>query len=485
MDIRDVPKNDLRDFLGKNNVNYDDLYVESFNLIKEGAKYYPVGVIQWIKAYNLIKNKIFVPVYSIEDINYMNNTELKKLSNTLDLKVPNTVNIVQVLKYLHKLSNDKISTLLENSNYSDVIKYCNIKPEYCVENKEKIWANMLLRDFGTRYYSGDIIKYYEMLNVKTYGITLKQKNESLEMVYNSEYVIPGGAVYTNDGSWFDLKNKKFYFVITINDPKRYDNNTIFYVVFSIKNKVLETHIFTTLQEAQIKWEHLLENKNDFLSMFQFTENNKDVIIYDNYLVDIVISDNKIVKSNMIEFSRKKSPPDIWQGRDKILRICTIKNIYIHPPNKGTYVPFISMKKIKKDGNIRTIKQADYFDDNIYEMEPDFEYTKSGRQMKMKYVDKAIFFEGIPEQIIKELISYKDFMFNLPRIDKVIKYSNTIFKTLSFHGLFGELNTTPRKEKEDFSYLVAYLHFYPTNLFHYKYMKKDSEIEVYYGYIILS
>lgn len=170
MDIRDLPRNDIYHFLEKNNVKYNniDIYDKTMNLIRMGSKYYPISIIQWIKAHNLISYGVMVPVYSIEDIRNMKQDKLLILSDKLRLKIVNIDNIVGILKYMHRLSKSYLDSLpselveniaLNNYGVKEINYLCNSssKLNKILCDNDRFWREKYLRTYGEPGNISDIL----------------------------------------------------------------------------------------------------------------------------------------------------------------------------------------------------------------------------------------------------------------------------------------------------------------------------------------
>lgn len=110
--ITDVPYEDIKLFLTKNNVrissNEKNNYDTVLKMIKAGkGTNHPDSLIDWIIAYNLLNDKIHVNRYSVTEINLANERELQELgellgvSDSVDIKQ----SVLNILRYLKKLDN--------------------------------------------------------------------------------------------------------------------------------------------------------------------------------------------------------------------------------------------------------------------------------------------------------------------------------------------------------------------------------------------
>jgi hypothetical protein len=108
--ITDVPLEDIKLFLTKNNVkiptNNKSIYDTAFSMIITGkGNYYPDSLIDWIIAHNLLNEGKDIRIYTRGEIDLLPPRELKKLSNFLDIYESNNLkrSVINVLKYLKKL----------------------------------------------------------------------------------------------------------------------------------------------------------------------------------------------------------------------------------------------------------------------------------------------------------------------------------------------------------------------------------------------
>lgn len=105
--IRDIPYEDIKIFLIANNKYYkddNDAYDKARLLLKnKRATGHTISIIEWTIAYNLVKNKTYVPNYTINEINKLSQNEINKLAKLLTMNGNNVDNIINILRYLRKL----------------------------------------------------------------------------------------------------------------------------------------------------------------------------------------------------------------------------------------------------------------------------------------------------------------------------------------------------------------------------------------------
>jgi len=131
-DIRDVPYEDIQEFLKANKKSYkneNDAYSKALILLKDNKVVgHTVKIVEWIIAHNLIKKKVNVPYYSSYEINNMPEIEVYQLSKLLTMKSNNRENIINILRYINKLKDmellpeivDIIDDLLNELDVRDV-----------------------------------------------------------------------------------------------------------------------------------------------------------------------------------------------------------------------------------------------------------------------------------------------------------------------------------------------------------------------------
>lgn len=146
MNINDIPIHDIILFLTKNNITIkNDPYDQALILIKKGTDFYPVSIIEWTMAYNLLRSKTNIRKYSISEIVFMPELELEQLSRSLGMKTTKIKHIIKILEYAGKLDiSDNLNEypiesllemkiLLNRMNYREIISYCS-------NNKNKLYS---------------------------------------------------------------------------------------------------------------------------------------------------------------------------------------------------------------------------------------------------------------------------------------------------------------------------------------------------------
>jgi len=206
MNIKDIPVLEIENFLGKNNITYDtnNMYEKAFDLIKNEADYYPISIIEWIKAYNLIKSKVDVPFYYTDDLESLDQNKLTELSKLLTLKTTNMDHIINILKYMGKL---KVKKLIDDIDYDIIKKLYGSK-----------LANFLKKYDFKIILVNEIIKNNLMTRIKT----LREGKQVGVMNY---FIYPTiDSIFKGPSGSFDFKDK-IYGTILMNKGTLSDSST--------------------------------------------------------------------------------------------------------------------------------------------------------------------------------------------------------------------------------------------------------------------
>ena len=112
-DIHDLDIEHVKLLLSKNNIKIprtnEEIYDIAFELMNNKSTLYddmPVSIIEWMMAYNLLNKNLIIDFYSIEDIKELTLIDRKKLAKSLGMKGDNIDNIVNILRYIHKLKSE-------------------------------------------------------------------------------------------------------------------------------------------------------------------------------------------------------------------------------------------------------------------------------------------------------------------------------------------------------------------------------------------
>src|SRR5436190_16665330 len=114
--VHDIDIEDIKILLSKNNIKIpeikDEIYDIAFDLMNEKSTSYddvPISIIEWMMAHNALKKNIINKTYYSDDIKALSTVEINKLSKSLGMKSNNIDNIINILRYMHKLKNSIIS----------------------------------------------------------------------------------------------------------------------------------------------------------------------------------------------------------------------------------------------------------------------------------------------------------------------------------------------------------------------------------------
>lgn len=128
--IRDIVFVDIISFLWNNDIIIPKEKDEAYDIALELILYnndivYTDVIIDWMKAYNLLLNKVYVPNYSINQINELSDKKLNNLIALLDTDGIDSV--INILLFMHKiisLDKDSIFEVMKNSNISTIENMC-------------------------------------------------------------------------------------------------------------------------------------------------------------------------------------------------------------------------------------------------------------------------------------------------------------------------------------------------------------------------
>src|SRR5436190_13122680 len=127
--IYDIPYEDIQEFLLANNkdfINKNDAYDKAQILFKDRkAIEHTTSIIEWLMAYNLLVKKINIPNYNINEIDKMSQIQINELAKLLKMQGNNRENILNILRYLHKLNDvildiDINNTILHTLNELEI-----------------------------------------------------------------------------------------------------------------------------------------------------------------------------------------------------------------------------------------------------------------------------------------------------------------------------------------------------------------------------
>jgi hypothetical protein len=244
-DINDIPLSDIKIFLAINGKDVKDvknittLYNVAFELMQDPTTSYknvPISIIQWMKAYNLILNKIDIPTYTLNEIEQLDTKELSELAKLLTMKTTNINSVINILIYMDKLYDD------------DIILNNMIFPKEVAKN---ILSNM---DYATTYNvlsaSKNINKllpdYKNWLHLGAISRELKYVNYNTRKYYNSDLydLKPGDRVfnYLKMGTHVNMKNRMGGRSKIKRKIYLYRNNKNYIVISSNNNSAKLKHV---------------------------------------------------------------------------------------------------------------------------------------------------------------------------------------------------------------------------------------------------
>lgn len=165
-DIYDINIDDIKLFLIANNedvpINDDESYELAWELMQNpNSKFIPNSIIEFMMAYNNILKKTKISLYSINEIKQLSDIELRKLATSLSMKGTNINNVINILRYMDKLTDENIISILpdviilelfKQSNIDDIKNFCLIKKN----NKlSKVCRSLDLLDIVKSKFEGD------------------------------------------------------------------------------------------------------------------------------------------------------------------------------------------------------------------------------------------------------------------------------------------------------------------------------------------
>ena len=122
---------DIKFFLTLNKISIpvNDIYSSAWDLIISGTiTSAPPSVTDWIISYNLLSQKINIPIYKTSEILLSQDKDLKDLANLLTLPIVDKERIIRILGYLNVLNNDiDIFEALPQEILGNIIKELDCK----------------------------------------------------------------------------------------------------------------------------------------------------------------------------------------------------------------------------------------------------------------------------------------------------------------------------------------------------------------------
>ena len=109
-DVYDIDIENIILLLSKNNIKIPDsrneIYDIAFDLMNDKNTSYddvPISIIEWMMAHNALKKNSSINFYEIEDIKTLTIIDRKNLAKNLGMGGDNIDNIINILRYMHKL----------------------------------------------------------------------------------------------------------------------------------------------------------------------------------------------------------------------------------------------------------------------------------------------------------------------------------------------------------------------------------------------
>jgi len=109
-DIHDLDLDHLKKFLVQNGIfvpkERERIYEKAFDLMNQKITLYDdadISIVQWLLAYNALKNNVVNRRYTESEINNLSKGELDKLAKKLGMKGNNIDNILTILRFMNKL----------------------------------------------------------------------------------------------------------------------------------------------------------------------------------------------------------------------------------------------------------------------------------------------------------------------------------------------------------------------------------------------
>ena len=282
--INDLSESDVIKFLQINNI-YDviDIYQEAFKLMKNKRTNYkkvPINIIEWMMAYNALQKKVNVPEYTISQIDKLNQMQVNWLTNKLGMKTKNIGSMINILKYMHKITDlrfedypDIYSNLLVNSDFKIIINLIKAKPELAKRIPE-LFTEILAYNENDIYYGGLLYLIDNLFKLGKYKIIF-QIMPMISENYPNNYLDLLGFFSKNDLldeylSTFPQKYRDdvlvYRLIETIEDP----NVHKFYVIDKILNFAINNDKINIIEDLYSK---IQLNRRHDISSYSFNGTN--------------------------------------------------------------------------------------------------------------------------------------------------------------------------------------------------------------------
>ena len=268
--VQDIDIEAIKVLLSINNIEIPDkkheIYDKAFSLMNNESTSYegvPTSIIEWMLAYNALKKSVIKKSYHIRDLRKLSKIDQNVLAKSLGMKGNNVDNIVNILRYMHKLEGelkfeenlDLYKPLLLNSDLFTVINLLEskqslkplvleilpeiLKNDYNINGDDYAYqfvAELLhIKDMDLIKRSikvyGDLIKDFDPYHLFDSFFLSKQLELLFEMIpknYNINVLIEGIDLMLES----DLESEEYYYLI---------HESLKYAV-RIKNKELFEHL---------------------------------------------------------------------------------------------------------------------------------------------------------------------------------------------------------------------------------------------------
>lgn len=227
-DIHDINIDDAKQYItingGQLPANDDELIYLMIKMLmkRQNVKYTPDIITKWMIANNAIKNKIQIPKYTEYQLRNLILNERKKLATKLAMKGNNIDNIIDILRFLHKLEKGVDFDYLYNVDYKDL----NLKdPELQdIFKDQNFWKRRIEHRFGLKTNENKRFDYHFIAKYLDDG---KSISEHSKEIAKGGYTIYSKISQINDLLYFNDWRKPETFLrnsnLTVIDLIRHKN----------------------------------------------------------------------------------------------------------------------------------------------------------------------------------------------------------------------------------------------------------------------
>ena len=221
-----IPLSDIKFFLTLNNISIprDNIYSVAWDLIKSGTvTSAPPSVTDWIIAYNLLSQKINIPIYKTSEILLSQDKDLKDLANLLTLQNVDKESIIRILGYLKILNNDidifealpqeiliNILTKLDCKSILLICKSSNKFNKFCELKLNTLLKQKLHKETG---FITDTYNREELV-----GLCRLHSTKHINAGFNHSLILKDGQVYSfgeSSSGQLGLKNRQMVYEPTL------------------------------------------------------------------------------------------------------------------------------------------------------------------------------------------------------------------------------------------------------------------------------